>query len=408
MTERLYLNDGHLSRCEASVLSCTKTDRGYDIVLDRTVFFPNAGGQPCDIGTLRIGDTSVSILGCDEGAGGVLLHHADAPIAENTVITAEIDYGRRFDLMQQHSGEHLLSFCAYDLFGAVNVGFHLALDYGTIDLDRPLTHEQVMAIERRANELANKNLPITARCYASEDEVKDLPLRKQAEGLTAPIRIVTIEGADQCTCCAPHVSHTGEIGLLFFADASPYKGGMRLTFLCGMRALTHVRAMHDTADAIARRFSTGRENALVAVEKQFEELSAAKKNEKALAAKCNAYLAKELREGAETIGKAKLAAYRVDGVAASQLRPLALQVLDGRMLVVLFAADSERVQYVVMTGKDFGIDAGELCAAINTTLNGKGGGRGTMAQGSASLPTGLDEAIDQLKGYFAARLRALR
>lgn len=408
MTNRLYLEDSHLTRCTAQVLACTPAADGFDAVFDRTVFFPNAGGQPCDTGTLHLGDTAVRVLGCDE-LSGALVHHIDAPVPVGGTVEAQLDWARRFDHMQQHTGEHLLSYCAFTLFGAVNVGFHLSGEYGTLDLDRPLTGEQIEAIEQRANALACLDLAVTAQIYESEAALSDLPLRKHAEGLTAPIRVVTIEGADRCTCCAPHCSTTGEIGMLFLTDAVPLRGGMRLTFLCGQRALAHARAAHNALDRIARRFSTAREQAEAAVGKQGEELAAARRSERALTERVNGYLGKELRQSAERCANAWLITARVDGTEAKALRPLAQQaLLQEPTLVFLLAAEQERVQYLLLSGGGVKLDMGELCQAVNAALGGRGGGRGTMAQGSAPKSAGLAETMEQLHGYLSKRLRAAK
>ena len=286
MTTRLYLADSHLKECRARVLSLEDAEGGFDAVLDRTVFFPNAGGQPCDTGTLRFAGGTAAVTGADE-RGGDVVHHLSHAVPPGTEVEAQIDWARRFDHMQQHTGEHLLSYAAYTLFDAVNVGFHLSGQYGTIDLDRPLDAAQLGAIERHANELLCRDLPVTAACFDSEEALAraGLPLRKHAEGLTAPIRIVSIEGADCCTCCAPHCARTGEIGQIFLADAIPWKGGVRVTCLCGLRALDHARRTHDALDAIARRFSTGRESAPAAVQKQFDDMAALRRRERALAAR---------------------------------------------------------------------------------------------------------------------------
>ena len=218
MTERMYLQDSMCLRTEARVIDCVPHGDGWRIELDRSVFFPNKGGQPCDVGT--IADAVVS--SCDE-EGERLWHLCDRPLPVGVTVTAAIDGDRRFDIMQQHTGEHLLSWCAWTLLGATNVGFHCAMEYATLDLDRPVTHEQVLAIERLANREAAKNGAVTAVEYASEEELKNagVVLRKHAEGLTAPIRVVSIEGSDACTCCAPHVRRTGEIGQLKIVGELP-------------------------------------------------------------------------------------------------------------------------------------------------------------------------------------------
>ena len=393
MTERLYLTDSMCFSCEATVLACEPCDDGFRIELDRSVFFPNKGGQPCDTGT--IGDAKIA--SCDE-RGERLLHLADRALPIGAAVTVRIDGERRFDIMQQHTGEHLLSWCAWTLFGAVNVGFHCALDYATLDLDKPLTHEQLAEMERLANREAAKNGVVTATEYASEDEIGDLPLRKHAEGLTAPIRIVMIEGSDACTCCAPHVRRTGEIGQLKIVAALPYKGGVRLTFLCGGRALRHAQAMQDAVDTIARRFSTGRDNAVSAVEKQGAELSEAKKELKQAYAALDGYTANELKQRAETVRNAAVLVETVEHVDPKRLRALAEKAQSERSLVALFSVVDDTVHYV-LSANGIALDMGELAKTVNLLLGGKGGGRGTLAQGSAPKRSDLCDAIGQLRHY---------
>ncbi len=393
MTERLYLQDSMLFSCEAVVTACTPCDDGFWIELDRSVFFPNKGGQPCDTG--KIGDAVIS--SCDEDEKR-LLHRSDRALPVGAKVFVTIDSERRFDIMQQHTGEHLLSWCAWKLFGATNVGFHCALDYATLDLDKPLTHEQVLEMERLANREAAKNGAVTAKEYATEEEIRDLPLRKHAEGLTAPIRIVTIEGSDACTCCAPHVHRTGEIGQLKIVGELPYKGGMRLTFLCGNRALSHAQRMQDAVETIARRFSTARENAVAAVEKQADELSDAKKELKQAYASLDAYFAAELCTRAETVRGVSVLVETVEHVDAKRLRALAQKTQSARSLTALFSKSGDTVSYI-LSANGISADMGEVAKAVNLALGGKGGGRGTLAQGSAPYRSDLSETVAQLKRY---------
>lgn len=397
MTERLYLQDSMLFSCEAVVTACEPRGGVYRVELNRSVFFPNKGGQPCDVGS--IGDAVVS---CCEEDGERLLHLCDRPLAVGAHVIAAIDKERRFDIMQQHTGEHLLSWCAWTLFGAVNVGFHCALDYATLDLDRPVSHEQVLAIERLANRKAAENGAVTAVEYESEAALKasKITLRKHAEGLTAPIRVVTIEGSDACTCCAPHVRRTGEIGQLKIVSELPYKGGVRLTFLCGMRALVHAQKTQDAVDAIALKFSTARDNAVQAVEKQAADLSEAKKERAAALAALDEYLAKELRDQAETVRKTAVLVARKSGIDGKRLRALAQKTLTDRSLTVLLSDCGETVYYVC-SANGIALDMGELCKTVNLLLCGKGGGRGTLAQGSAPAHRGLAESVEQLRRYCA-------
>lgn len=381
--------------CEAVVTDCVPHGAQYRIALDRSVFFPNKGGQPCDVGT--IGDAVV--LSCDE-EGERLWHLCDRPIAVGTPVTVKIDAERRFDIMQQHTGEHLLSWCAWTLLGATNVGFHCALDYATLDLDKPVSHEQVLEIERLANREAAKNGAVTAQEYASEADLQasGVVLRKHAEGLTAPIRVVSIEGSDACTCCAPHVRRTGEIGQLKIVGELPYKGGARLTFLCGMRALMHAQRMQDAVDAIALRFSTARENAVSAVERQAGELSDAKKERNQAYAALDDITAKTLFAEAETVRGTAVIVALLEGVDGKRLRAIAQKTLGPKSLTVLLSAAGDTVYYV-LSGQNCKPDMGELCKAVNLLLCGKGGGRGTLAQGSAPKKNDLTDELAHLRQY---------
>lgn len=399
MTERLYLQDSHLCRNTARVTTCVKTDKGYEIELDRSVFFPNKGGQPCDLGTIG----TAKVLDVNE-ARDRLVHLCSEPLEPGTEVEAVIDWARRKDIMEQHTGEHLLSWCAWSLYGAVNVGFHCALDYATLDLDIPLTAEQLKQIEQLANRVARENRAVTAVIYETEEELEGLPLRKHTEGLTAPIRVVTIEGADSCTCCAPHVKHTGEIGLLKITQAAAYKGGMRLTFLCGGRAYTYAAMLQEAMDGMARSFSTGVDKVSAAVEKMNGELDAEKKQNKSLSARLEGYYSRELKEKARDIKGKKLLVEIVEDTDPKRLRPLCQSTLDAKALTLLLCPNGEQVSYILMC-KGINLDMGEVIQAVNAALGGKGGGRGDMAQGSARKPAGLEEIRAQLEFYLGQRLK---
>ena len=397
MTERLYLVDSHLFENECTVLSCAPGKEGFDVIVDRTVFFPNKGGQPCDTGVLG----GVRIVDVRE-VGEDLVLRTEGPLPAGAVVTGHIDEGRRLDIMEQHTGEHVLSWCAYKLFDAVNVGFHCALTYATLDLDKPLTPEQVLEMEDMANGLVRRNLPVTAAIYESEEALQGVPLRKHAEGLVAPIRVVSIRDADSCTCCAPHVRYTGEIGVIKIVSAVAYKGGMRMTFLCGGRALKHFQRLQTTVDAIARKFSTAGDEVLSAVEKQEAELKAIKKEKADLTGRLEEYLTAELKAQAEDV-KGKKLLVRLTDTDPKRLRPLALATLPEKGLTLLLTDKLGQLSYV-LCANGLKLDMGELIPAVNLALGGRGGGRGTLAQGSAPTPTGLFETVEQLKTYLKQRL----
>ena len=364
----------------------------------RYLFFPNKGGQPSDTGFLN--DAAVSA--CEE-EGDELVHFAAAPFKAGERVTVKIDEKRRLDIMEQHTGEHLLSWCAYTLFDAANVGFHCALNYATLDLNKPLTPEQIDALETLANDTARENRAVTAAVYESEEALKELPLRKHAEGLAAPIRVVSIAGADKCTCCAPHVRCTGEIGLLKITEAVSYKGGMRLTFLCGGRALSYCRSLQGIVSAAAKGFSAGPEGILPAIEKLQEEVTALKKEKRALEGRLDGYLTEELKGKAQTVKKAALLVETVENIDPKRLRPLALSTLKENSLTLLLAPNGEQVSYVLCC-KGLKLDMGECAGAVNTALEGKGGGRGELAQGSAPLTKDLPQRLEQLRFYLSRRL----
>ena len=397
MTERLYLIDSHLFENQCTVLSCAPGKEGFDVIVDRTVFFPNKGGQPCDTGILG----GVKVVDVRE-SGDELILRTEGPLPVGETVTGHIDEKRRLDIMEQHTGEHVLSWCAYKLFDAVNVGFHCALTYATLDLDKPLTSEQVTEMEDMANGLVRRNLPVTATIYDSEEDLAGVPLRKHAEGLIAPIRVVSIEDADSCTCCAPHVHSTGEIGAIKIVSAVAYKGGMRMTFLCGGRAMKQFQKLQTAVDAIARKFSTAGDEVLSAVEKQEAELKAVKKEKADLTARLERYLTAELKAQAEDV-KGKKLLVKLTDTDPKRLRPLALATLPEKGLTLLLTERNGQLSYV-LCANGLKLDMGELIPAVNLALGGRGGGRGTLAQGSAPTPSGLPETVDQLRTYLKQRL----
>ncbi len=400
MTQKLYLNDSYLTSIQAQVIACTPTEGGFDVELDQSVLFPTGGGQPHDTG--MIGGVAVTDVVED---GERVLHRTAEPIAVGSTVEACIHWPRRFDHMQQHSGEHILSYAAKELFGAVNVGFHMAASYCTVDLNKPLTHEEVEQLERRTNELVCANLPVTLT-YVEAEELNNMQLRKAAAGLTGTVRIVAMPGGDSCTCCGTHVKATGEIGLVKVMAHEHYKGGARLTFACGARALAHAQAQHRIVDAFARSFSCKPEDAPEALNKLQQEAANVKRENKALYAKVSGYLADELVKSAAVIGKRRLTVRLITELPGAQLRPLALKLCEEPgMLALLLAAEHEQLQYVLASNANVGLDMGELAQAVNTALSGRGGGRGTLAQGSAKDTPAARNAIEGLERYLGQRLK---
>ena len=248
MTRKLYYEDCHLARFTARVLGCEKTEKGYYVNLNQTAFYPEGGGQACDLGTL--GDARV----LDVWERGVeVLHLCDRALEVGATVEGVIDYERRFDLMQQHSGEHIVSGVVHEKYGYHNVGFHMGADVITIDFDGPIPPEDLPLIEGRVNEAVWKDIPLHI-WYPSPEELPTVGYRTKRE-LPWPVRIVEVPGYDKCACCGVHVARTGEIGLVKLFSAVKFHQGVRIEMACGKRALDHLSAVYDQNRQVSQAFS---------------------------------------------------------------------------------------------------------------------------------------------------------
>lgn len=402
MTKKLYY-DPKCTSCEATVLASRAMEDGYDILLDATVIYPEGGGQLSDTG--RIGKAVVSHA---REENGEIWHRADRPLPVGAVVRAEFDLEPRLDHTQQHTGEHILSGLAKTLFGAVNVGFHMAEDYATIDLDLPLDEEQLHLLETEANRAVQRNVPTQTR-IVNEAELAEIPLRKRAKGLSGEdIRIVWCGGVDSCTCCGTHCAESGEVGLIRITAHMNYKGGTRLWFACGMRAVREAQENARLVEKLARRFSTKPESVLEAVTKQGDELSALKRT---LRMRTDALLtarAAELLQAAETVQGIKLIVHTEDGLSAQELKTFAEKLCAAEPTVaVLFSHAGETVYYQLWRTAGVSLSMRDVCAALNALTGGKGGGRDDAAQGSAKAQPGFAELAAQFEGYLKQRVKGL-
>ena len=238
MTEKLYYEDSHLKKFTAVVQECLKAGDRYQVVLDRTAFFPEGGGQYADTGMLE----EVHVLDVQE-KDGIIYHLTDRALFPGAGVTGRIDWEERFMKMQQHTGEHIVSGLVHARFGYRNVGFHLGTTDCTMDFNGEITKEELLEIEKEANQAVIQNLDVMVS-YPSAEELKSLEYRSKIE-IEGQVRIVTIPGYDVCACCAPHVNKTGEIGQIKLTNVQRYKGGVRVTMLCGFRALAdYNRKLH--------------------------------------------------------------------------------------------------------------------------------------------------------------------
>ncbi len=274
-TVKLYDGDAYLAEFQAVVLDCKKCDRGYCIILDRTAFFPEGGGQISDSG--KIGDVKVFDVQIDDG--GVIRHYTEAPVPTGEAF-CRIDFDLRFRRMQNHSGEHIVSGIVSKLFGLSNVGFHIGSQDVTIDYDGELTRADVEKVEYLANIACSEDIPIIAS-YPDEKTLSSIEYRSKKE-LSGDIRIVEIPGYDACACCAPHVNSTGSVGMIKLLDMIKYKGGVRLHMKCGLDALEDFRDKHRNVAEIARLLSAKQSEAFPAVERLLSDYEKLKRDYSAL------------------------------------------------------------------------------------------------------------------------------
>ena len=263
MTEKLYDKDSHIREFSATVLNCEKSGENYAVILNKTAFFPEGGGQESDRG--NIGGAAVLDV---QIADDEIIHYTDRPLNIGGEYACNLNWDRRFRNMQNHSGEHIVSGIVHKLYGLNNVGFHLGAEM-TVDFDGALSREQLLEVERLANRAAWENVPIRAY-YPDEKELKTLDYRSKLE-LTENVRIVDIEGYDLCACCAPHVKRTGEIGFIKILDFFKNKGGVRVFIKCGRDALGDYNDKYFNVQKISNLLSVKQNEAAAAVDRLSEE-----------------------------------------------------------------------------------------------------------------------------------------
>ena len=401
MTEILYYEYPIITECSADVVSCTEKDGKFAVILSRSPVFPEGGGQLADGGRIFTDKKSADITDC-QTENGETVHYLDAPFEVGERVSVRLDLEKRLDHAEQHTGEHILSGLASKLFSAKNVGFHMAEDYCTIDLDIPLEREQLEALEIEANRAVRANLSIHTEITDGED-ASNRTLRKRAEKAVGEVRIVYIDNGkvDSCTCCGTHLHTTGMVGAIRITDAQHYKGGTRLFFACGNRAAKLSIEEHAAMSELARKYSTSRENLASAVYKQMDELNALKSELRQKSALLAAKTADELMKNAETKGGSKLVFSAFENLGANDLKLICEELSKlaeaekTAFAALIFSVSSEGTDYRMACSNGFKLSMKELCAAVNAALNGKGGGSPVFAQGKSErkLDEGTSEAL---------------
>lgn len=368
MTEKLYYENTYLKTFTAKVIECSEAGERYAITTNRTAFYPEGGGQPADIGVLN----TVNVLDVHEHDGKIV-HTTDRPLPVGASVTGGLHWPHRFGLMQQHSGEHIVSGIVHRLFGFDNVGFHMGLKAVTVDFNGELNEENIQLVEYLANEAVYRNIPIQVS-YPSQEELSALNYRSKKE-LTGEIRIVTIPGYDVCACCGTHVARTGEIGMIRLLSAQRYKGGTRVSLLCGGKALADCRENAQSVNTVSVLLSAKPEEISPAVEHLLEENNALKQELVSLRDQIF-----EAKAAAIASGTGNICVFE-PGLAPNDLRRFCL-LLCGKCsgTAAIFSGDEDMgYKYAIGSTNE---DVRPLGKELNQGFSGRGGGSKELVQGS--------------------------
>jgi alanyl-tRNA synthetase len=385
-TNRLYYTDAYRASFTAKVVE--KSDDGMRVYLDDTAFYPTSGGQPHDVGALD-GVSVVDVV--DEGDR--IVHVLSAPLNAAAVsVAASIDWNRRFDHMQQHTGQHLLSAMFEDLFGYHTVSVHFGPDYSTLDLDSELvTYQQLIAAESRANEIVAQAKPVAV---TFEDAASAAGLRKATER-EGTLRIVSIEGVDRSACGGTHVRSTSEIGAVLVRGTEKIRKATRVEFLCGGRAIRRARRDFESLSKIAASLSASVDEAASLVGAQADRLkegdNARKKLEKDLAT----YRARELHEAASPDSAGVRTIVVRNAASMDDVKTLA-QAAFALPMVVVVGTVANPASVLVASSEDSGVNAGAILKEKLTAVGGRGGGSPRLAQGSVPSVSVLDSVVEAL------------
>lgn len=370
-TKKLYYVNSHLFQFSGRVLCCQPCDRGFEVILDQTAFYPEGGGQAADTGTLG----TVRVLDVRE-RGGAVVHLCDGPVTVGQTLEGTIDYNLRFDRMQQHSGEHIVSGLINRRWGFHNTGFHMGTESTTIDFDGVIPAEALPELERLANEAVWQDLEVICSVPAPE-VLPTIPYRSK-RALPWPVRIVEIPGYDICACCGTHVARTGEIGIIKLLSVIPFRGGVRMEMACGSRALGILNRAYDQNRQVSQAFSAQWQETGEAARKMNELLSQYKFRITALERQIFAATA----AGYTGAGDVVHFEDGLDNVAVRELADAISQVCGGTA-AVFSGSDDAGYAFCLVSRTD---DLRPLGKDLTRNLNGRGGGKPDCQQGRLQSP----------------------
>lgn len=410
MTEELYYTSAYITEFFAKVISCDKADNGYEIILDRTAFFPEHGGQGCDSGVLElvndnmVNDPALSkrakvqhvSIEQNHGANGeittTIKHLVDMEIPVGATVHGIIDWNHRFSNMQQHTGEHVFSGLVNSKFGYDNVGFHLSDSEVTMDYNGVLSADDVKELELLANQAIWDNLDVLCE-FPGEEELLQISYRSKKE-LEGDVRIVTIPGIDICACCAPHVLKTGEIGMLKVVGLQNYKGGVRVNILCGKRALEYIQAEHEIVSELSGMLTTSTDKVTASVKRAFEDNAALKAE---LNKARESLIDIEIEELLEQNPGEDIMLVKDDSYDSNMMRKLVNGLADKKNGFCGVFAGSADKGYRFIIGSGAGDkDCRELCNKLRSEFGAKGGGSPKMIQGSLTTDN-ISEVLQECR-----------
>ena len=369
MSEKLYYDNSYLKEFSATVVSCEQDKNGFAIVLDKSAFYPEGGGQPYDMGTLSCGETTANVLQVREKAGEVV-HYTDISLPQGAVVEGKIDFVRRFDLMQQHTGEHIFSGIVHQLFGLDNVGFHLGEEAVAVDFNGPLTKEDIAQVVQKANEIVWLDQDIIADF---PDDVGQIEYRSKKE-LTGKIRIVRAGEADICACCGTHTSTTAQCGPIVAVDFAPYKGGVRINILSGKRAVDFLSERNGDCYDLSHILSVPVDKIVPGVKARLEEIDNLKLQLSAAKAGLMEYWAKE------AVIENDICVFSKEGLTAGEIQSLCSLLGQQAKIALVYSPSETAGGKICLISQE--VDTNRLGRHITSALGGKGGGKPGIFQGS--------------------------
>ncbi len=378
--KELYDLNPYMQEFDTHVVSCTPKGNLYEIILEETAFYPEGGGQPCDKGTLN----DVSVTDVQQKAEGIV-HTCTGPLEAGSAVHGQIDWNRRFDFMQNHSGEHIVSGLIHQLYGYDNVGFHMG-EVIQIDFDGPLNEEQLRDIETRANQIVMKNEEIIA-LFPDEEELKTIDYRSKKE-LSGVVRIIEIPGADVCACCGTHVKRTGEIGLIKLLSFQKHKKGIRVEMVCGLRALGYVQKAMNENHAVSVMLSAKETETSAAVDALLKTSALKDVRIREVSEKLLKYKLSEYEEGQKLILDFE------DELDRNVLRRHGNDLAEKAETAAVLSGSENHWNYFIISKT---VDLKSKAKEINEALNGRGGGSKEMIQGSFSASEKeIEEALGRI------------